>query len=125
MTPRDVVREFWDAMATNDFHAASLWLTEDFRLDWPQSGEIIQGRSAFAEINTAYPAKGLWQFDVRSTIADGQIVVTEVGVTDGVLHATALTFHTVRGDLISHQREFWPEPYDPPQWRAAWVTTSG
>lgn len=108
-------------MASNDFHAASLCLTEDFRLHWPQSGEVVEGRAHFAELNTAYPAQGKWSFDLRRIVADGAQVVTEVGVTDGDMRATALTFHTVRDDLIALQREFWPDPFEAPSWRSDWV----
>ena len=123
--PQAVVRRFWRVMGTNDFHAASLCLTEDFRLQWPQSGEIIEGRENFAAINTAYPASGPWTFDLRRIIADGVQVVTEVVVSDGDMKATALTFHTVREDLIALQREFWPDPFEAPEWREAWVRRPG
>ena len=116
-----VVRGFWQAMATNDFHAASLCLTEDFRLQWPQSDEMIEGRENFAAVNAAYPAQGLWTFDLRRIVGEGDQIVTEVGVSDGTMRATALTFHTVRGDLIALQREFWPDPFEAPEWRARWV----
>jgi hypothetical protein len=121
VTPREVVLAFWEAMRGNDFAAAGLWLTEDFRLDWPQSGEVIRGRANFAAINTAYPASGSWRFDLRRLLVEGADVVTEVGVTDGTIEATAITFHEVRGNLIARQREFWPDPFDPPPWRAHWV----
>lgn len=120
-----VVRGFWRAMATNDFTAASLCLTEDFRLQWPQSDEMIEGRKNFAAVNTAYPANGPWTFDLRRIVGEGDQIVTEVGISDGVLRATALTFHTVRGDLIALQREFWPDPFDAPLWRAQWVRVPG
>ncbi|MBY4894911.1 nuclear transport factor 2 family protein [Rhodobacteraceae bacterium N5(2021)] len=116
-----VVRRFWQSMATNDFSAASLCLTEDFRLQWPQSDEMIEGRENFAALNAAYPANGLWTFDLRRIVGEGSQIVTEVGVSDGVVRATALTFHTVRGDLIALQREFWPDPFEAPTWRSAWV----
>ncbi len=116
-----VVRKFWQVMATNDFHAASLCLTEDFRLQWPQSGEMIEGRENFAALNTAYPAHGKWTFDLRRIVGEGDQIVTEVCVSDGTMRATALTFHTVRGDLIALQREFWPDPFEAPDWRARWV----
>ncbi len=118
---QQVVREFWRVMNSNDFEAASRCLTDDFRLHWPQSGEVVEGRSDFAAMNSAYPAAGLWTFDVRRIVGEGVQIVTEVGVSDGAVHATALTFHTVRGDLIALQREFWPDPFEAPAWRAAWV----
>jgi hypothetical protein len=108
-------------MATNDFTAASRCLTDDFRLHWPQSGEMVEGRADFAALNAAYPAAGPWTFDLRRIVGEGDQIVTEVGVSDGVMRATALTFHTVRGDLIALQREFWPDPFEAPEWRAAWV----
>ena len=120
-----VVRRFWQVMASNDFHAASLCLTQDFCLHWPQSGEMVEGRENFAALNTAYPANGLWAFDLRRIVGDGDQIVTEVGISDGVTCATALTFHTVRGDLIALQREFWPDPFDAPEWRAKWVRRPG
>lgn len=123
--PVSVVRGFWRAMDSNDFKAASLWLTDDFRLHWPQSGEVVEGRENFARINAAYPAEGAWAFDLRRVIGDGVQVVTEVGISDGTRRATALTFHTVRGDLIALQREYWPDPFAPPAWRSEWVRVPG
>lgn len=119
--PIDIVRRFWQIMGENDFELASQCLTEDFRLHWPQTGEVLEGRRNFAELNAAYPAEGLWRFDLRKIVADGMQVVTEVGVTDGARRDTAITFHTVREDLIAMQREFWPDPYDAPEWRSSWV----
>lgn len=86
---------------------------------------MIEGREAFAALNTAYPAKGPWTFDLRRIVGDGDQIVTEVGVSDGTMRATALTFHTVRGDLIAFQREFWPDPFEAPAWRTAWVRRPG
>ncbi len=122
---QQVVRDFWRTMASNDFEEASRCLTYDFRLHWPQSGEMVEGRAAFAALNAAYPAAGPWQFDLRRIVGEGDQIVTEVTVTDGVVQATALTFHTVRGELIALQREFWPESFEAPAWRAAWVRQVG
>lgn len=108
-------------MASNDFHAASRCLTEDFRLQWPQSGEMIEGRENFAELNAAYPSTGPWRFDLRRIVGDGDQIVTEVAVSDGEQRATALTFHTIRGNLIALQREFWPDAFEAPAWRRQWV----
>lgn len=121
MEPKEVVRRFWRAMETNDFFAAAAWLAEDFVLTWPQSGEVIRGRAAFGEINTAYPAEGPWRFDLRRIVAEADQVVTEVGVTDGAISAVAITFHRVREGKIAEQTEFWPDPFPAPAWRASWV----
>ncbi|MBU1105571.1 MAG: nuclear transport factor 2 family protein [Candidatus Riflebacteria bacterium] len=121
MTPREVVESFWETMRTNDFHAAGRWLADDFECHWPQSSEVICGRVNFAELNSNYPAKSLWQFDLVSLICEGDTVVTDVKVTDGNVHARAITFHSVKSDLITRQTEFWPDDFAPPSWRRQWV----
>jgi hypothetical protein len=44
-----------------------------------------------------------------------------VGVTDGVIEVRVITFSTVQGGLIVGQLEFWPDPFEAPEWRWAWV----
>lgn len=125
MTPKEIVLAFWEAMKTNDFAHAAEWLSADFDGHWPQSGEHILGPAHFAAVNTAYPANGRWTFELHQIVAEGAEVVTDVSVTDGTLHARAITFHTVRDGKISAQREFWPDPFPAPEWRAQWVSFDG
>jgi hypothetical protein len=108
-------------MQTNDFGAASFLLDDAFELHWPQSCEVVRGRVNFAAINTHYPAQGRWHFSVNKLLAEGDEVVSDVSVTDGVTKARAITFSTVRGGLIVKQTEFWPDPYEAPAWRRAWT----
>jgi len=121
MTPKEIVSEFWKAMASNDFFAGAEWLAEDFVLLWPQSGEKIIGRKNFAELNTNYPANGPWRFKINAMLCEGNVVVTDVDVTDGTIQARAITFHTVENDRIVRQVEFWPEPFEAPEWRREWI----
>jgi hypothetical protein len=121
MNPKEVVLSFWNAMKSNDFAKASEWLSPDFEGFWPQSGELILGRDNFVAINASYPANGLWSFDIHSVVWEGETVVTDVSVTDGVQKARAITFHTVENRLISKQKEFWPDDMPPQEWRAKWV----
>jgi ketosteroid isomerase-like protein len=121
MSPRQVVQKFWEAMGSNDFELASNWLAEDFECIWVQSAEKITGRSNFVAINSNYPAQGLWTFHVNSIVCEENTVVTDVEVTDGHVKARAITFHTVENGFITRQKEFWPDNYDAPQWRRAWV----
>jgi len=118
---KQVIRDFWAAMQTNDFQAAGEFLHDDYVLEWPQSGERIRGRANFVAINTNYPAHGRWEFTVHRIIAEGDEVVSDVGVTDGVITGRAITFSTVRDGKIIRQIEFWPDPFEPPAWRAGWV----
>ena len=122
MKPKDVVLAFWAAMQTNDFTKASEWLSPGFEGFWPQSNERILGRENFIAINSTYPANGAWCFDVHSVVCEENTVVTDVSVTDGVMLARAITFHTVEKGLIRKQTEYWPDDMPAPEWRRQWVT---
>ena len=121
MNPKQVLETFWEKMESNDFYAVAELLHDAFTLEWHQSGELIRGRENFAKINTAYPANGEWRFNINSIVAEGDVVVTDVSVTDGVVKDRVITFSTVRDGKIWKQIEFWPEPFAAPEWRARWV----
>ena len=108
-------------MQTNDFKAAGEFLHDDYVLEWPQSGERIRGRANFVAINQNYPAHGRWQFKVHRIIAEGDEVVSDVDVTDGVIKGRVITFSTIRDGKIVEQIEFWPDPFDAPAWRSGWI----
>jgi ketosteroid isomerase-like protein len=118
---RQIVERFWAAMQTNDFRAVGELLHDEYVLEWPQTGEIVRGRENFVAINENFPAAGRWSFTVHRLVADADGVATEVTVTDGWRTDRAVTFSEVRDRRISRQTEYWPDPYDPPEWRAPWV----
>lgn len=118
---KQVVLDFWQQMQRNDWAAASQLLAEDFVGHWPQSAEKIVGRDNFVQINANYPVQGRWEFTIHQVVADGNKVVTDVSVTDGDLHARAITFSTVVDRLITEQTEFWPDSMPAAAWRRQWV----
>ena len=121
MNSKQIMETFWKTMESNDFHAVAELLHDDFTLEWHQSGEMIRGRKNFAKINTAYPANGKWHFSINCIVTEGDHVVTDVSVTDGVVKDRVITFSTIRDGKIWKQIEFWPEPFEAPEWRAQWV----
>ena len=118
---KQVVEQFWMTMQTNDFRRVGELLHDDYILEWPQSGERIRGRANFIAVNENYPAHGRWEFTVHQIVAEGDRVVSDVDVTDGIVRGRVITFSTVREGRILHQTEFWPDPYEAPEWRAQWV----
>lgn len=112
-------------MGTNDFAHAARWFTDDFRLYWPQSHEVIEGRENFAALNAAYPSEGRWRFTLNRIVAGGNEVVSDVTVTDGGTAARAVTFHRIAGGRIAEQVEYWPDDYAAPAWRAEWIRPGG
>jgi len=121
MTARAIVLGFWDAMNSNDFTAASQHLTEGFEIYWPQTRELVKGRAGFAAYNSALPSAGPWRFDVKDVLDEDDRVVTNVAVSDGKLHARAITFHWTRNGLIHRQLEYWPDPNPSPEWAKPYV----
>lgn len=120
-TTRQLVDQFWAAMQANDWDAAAALFADDYMLQWPQSGERIRGAANFVAINRAYPAAGRWRFTVERLVVEGEQAVTDVVVSDGAVNARAITFTMVRNGRIAGQVEYWPDPFDAPAWRAAWV----
>lgn len=108
-------------MQTNDFQAAGESLHDDYLLEWPQSGERIRGRANFVAVNENYPAHGRWNFTIHNLVAEGEQVVSDVEVTDGVITGRVITFSTIRDGKIIRQVEFWPDPFEPAAWRSGWV----
>ncbi|MBK8618290.1 MAG: nuclear transport factor 2 family protein [Anaerolineales bacterium] len=121
MTNKQILEQFWKTMATNDFYAVGQLLHDDYILEWPQSGERIRGRENFSALNTAYPAAGQWTFNLNHIAEDGDLVVTDVSVSDGKLKDRCITFSTIRDGKIWKQIEFWPDSFEAPAWRAQWV----
>jgi len=113
-----VVRAFWALMASNDFTAVGEVLADDFVLEWPQTRERIRGRANFARMNAEYPAQGRWTFRIDRLFGDGSQVVSDVAISDGAMHARALSFFTVEAGRIRRVVEYWPEPYAAPTNRA-------
>ncbi len=120
-TSRQVIERFWEAMARNDFRAAGDQLHDEYVLTWPQSNERIRGRENFVAINEEYPAAGPWRFTVNRLITEGDTVVTDVSVTDGVQTGRAITFSELCDRQIIRQTEYWPDPFEAPFWRTRWV----
>jgi ketosteroid isomerase-like protein len=118
---KQIVERFWATMQTNDFKAVGELLHDDYTLEWPQSGERIRGRANFVSVNENYPAHGRWDFKIHRIIAEGNEVVSDVDVTDGIIRGRVITFSRIQEGKILHQTEFWPDPFEPAEWRAQWI----
>jgi len=118
MKSEQVIRRFWELMASNDFESVAEVLAEDFVLDWPQSKERIRGSENFALMNQEYPAHGPWTFTINRIVCGGAEGVTDVSISDGTQKARAVSFFSISGDKIKHLVEYWPEPYAAPASRA-------
>ena len=121
-TALSLVDEYWRRMASNDFMSLLPLLADDFVAEWPQTGERF-GAAAFIRMNGEYPAHGPWRFTVHRIVGGDGEAVSDVGITDGVQNARAISFFTVVDGRIRCLVEFFPEPYPAPASRAHLATT--
>ena len=114
-----LVTDYWHLMDAVDFAGAATLLADEYTCDWPQSRERIRGRENFVAVNAHYP--GRWHITLRRLVASGDHAATEVVMTSGDETITAVSFFEVHNEKITRETDYWPEPYDAPAWRAAWV----
>lgn len=124
MANEEVVRILWQAFDRLDFDLAREVLHADFVCEWPQSRERIRGAENFIAVNRNYPGK--WRIYILRIVADADEVVTEVEVeltaeNGAVRQDRAVSFFRLRDGRIAYLREYWPEPFAAPDWRAQWV----
>lgn len=121
----ELIEQFWQLMGTNDFRSVGAVLSDEFVLDWPQSGERIKGRDNYVAMNQEYPANGRWEFTVNRIVGDDNEAVSDVSITDGVQKARAISFFTVRDGKIVRMVEYWPDNFDAPDNRKHLVEEIG
>lgn len=116
-----VVRRLWGLFQARQWEEAGRLLAEDVVVEWPHSGERIQGRDNVIAVNRNYPEG--WSINVRTIVADGDRVASEVEVPLPPVVSYGASFFVVRDGLIRHVREYWVdwESQEPPVWRAGWV----
>ncbi len=116
---RRVVERLWQLLDAHDFDGVGDLLHDDFVAEWPQSRERLRGRANYIAVNANYP--GDWAITVRRVIADGDHVASEVSIQiDGRTDA-AVSFYELRDGPIVRETNWWPEPFEPPVWRARWI----
>jgi ketosteroid isomerase-like protein len=141
MGNRQVVERFAEALAANDFDAQDAWIHEDYECRWPQSGEVIQGRTNRRAVLEHYPGgtPGPGVTPIRIVGRDDEFITgpswniihlagsgDEMTVTGTVDYPEAGTWHfasllTLREGKIWRQVDYFAPPFDPPAWRAPYV----
>lgn len=116
-----LAQEFWWRMATNEWRLAAALFSDTIEIVWPQSGEVIGSADDFVALNDNYPAHGKWTFTVRRVLGNGPHAVTETEISDGKIKALAVSIFECADDRIIRITEYWPEPFEAPEWRREWV----
>jgi predicted SnoaL-like aldol condensation-catalyzing enzyme len=109
----------WRAFEARDWEIAAALLHDDFVAESPVSNERFVGRDAFIRLNREYP--GDWHITIDRVVAQGDTIVTQVHVDIGDERSNAISFFDLKDGLIIKAVDWWPEPYDPPEWRKGWA----
>lgn len=92
---------------------------DDAIMDWPQSRERVRGAEHRRAIYGAFPQ--LPTITPRRMTSAGDLVVAEATLDyDGPTYETVFIFE-FRDGRIAKETAYWSEPFEPPEWRAAWV----
>lgn len=116
------VRRYFEQVGTNEDRFHDLY-HEDAVLEFPQSGERFEGLTNFMEWRLKYPAEV--EFRVRRMTVRGDLVVGEVSISyDGGPWQFGVQLLEFRGDKVALERIYGTPPWEAPDWRAPWRSTT-
>ena len=118
---RAALDRHWAASDANDFEGEHQIYREDAVLEYPQSGERIRGRRKIQSSRAAQPNRK--RFTVRRIIGAGNLWVTEYILTYDGRPSYTVSIMEFLGEKVSHETQYFADPFKAPAWRARWVET--
>lgn len=116
---RQLITEHF-AWAGKDEVAAAEIFADDAVIEWPQSGERIRGKPQIIALHEASPVS--IDFEIRRIVGSGDLWVTETTIRyDGARPTKAAFIMEFRDGLVVRETDYFGEPFDPPDYRSAWV----
>ncbi len=119
--------EYEQALQTGDMSAMNKltekWGTDDFTMDWPQSGErlrkeaIMKMSESYGEMSGTSP-----KFTYKRMLGGGDVFVVEgtVDYGDGV-PVSYVGIGELRDGKVSKMTEYFANPFPAPDWRKPFV----
>ncbi|MFB3779811.1 MAG: nuclear transport factor 2 family protein [Bryobacteraceae bacterium] len=116
-----VVERLIDCINDTDIDVMDELFHEDAVMDWPQSGEKVMGGDNRRGVYKSFPR--LPRITPRRLLSCGELVVAEAALDYGenAVYKTVFIFE-FRDGKIERETAYWSEPFEPPAWRAQWVT---
>ena len=96
--------------------------SDDYVMEMPQSGERVVGREAMRAMQEAFPNPP--KATIRRIVGSGDLFVMEA-VSEypgggGTFHVANIVEFS-EGKIVRETR-YYAEPFEPPEWRAEWVS---
>src|SRR3954452_361792 len=120
---RAAIDRHWAASAAGDQVAEHDIYHDDVVCEYPQSGEIIRGRDNLQALRSHHPGRPS-DFTVRRIVGEGDLWVTEYQINYGGTRAFTVSIMEFRNGKVSHETQYFADPFEAPAWRAQWVTRS-
>jgi hypothetical protein len=110
----------WAASASGDQDTEHEIYHDDAIIDYPQSGERIDGRRNIQALRSHHPDKPSG-FTVRRILGSGNLWVTEYVITYQGRPVDTVSIMEFRDGKVAHETQYFADPFEPPAWRAQWV----
>lgn len=120
---RAALERHWNASDKSDFQVEHEIYREDAVLDYPQSGERLQGRRNIQESRTVQPNKK--RFTVRRMIGNGDLWVTEFVLSYDGIPSYVVSIMEFRDGQVAHETQYFADRFDPGPSRAHLVERIG
>lgn len=117
---RMAIERHWAASAAGDLDTEHAIYHDDAVCEYPQSGEVIHGRSNLQALRGHHPGRPSG-FVVRRIVGEGNLWVTEYVINYQGKRAFTVSIMEFRDGKVSHETQYFADPFDAPAWRAQWV----
>jgi hypothetical protein len=114
------IDQHWAASAAGDQVAEHDIYHDDVVCEYPQSGEIIRGRHNLQALRSHHPGRPSG-FVVRRIVGEINLWITEYVITYESKPMHTVSIMEFREGKVSHETQYFAEPFDAPGWRARWV----
>jgi hypothetical protein len=111
------IMEHWRASEQGDSATEHAIYAEDAILDYPQSGERFRSRATIAAQRGGHPADR--HFRVLRISGLGEVWVSECVITYDGRPSYSVSIMEFSGEFVAHETQYFADPFDAPQWRAA------
>jgi hypothetical protein len=117
---RATLDHHWDASASGDLEAEHEIYDDNVVCEYPQSGEKIRGRRNLQALRSHHPGKPSG-FSIRRIVGANDLWVTEYVINyENMLFLTVSIMEFHHGK-VTHETQYFAEPFEPPSWRSQWV----
>ena len=111
------IEEHWKASESGDIDTEHAIYADDGILDYPQSGERFRGRAKIQAQRGGHPAER--HFTVRRILGGGTLWVSECVITYDGAPTYSVSVMEFRDGLVTHETQYFADPFDAPPDRAA------